>query len=231
MTESLNKVVDNMAQAIDKVQGTLTNHCKSIEEKVSSLTIESVTMDTSGSPGTGESDAPRDMDPHAKTNDVFGVLKEIEDRNRRKQNFLIYNLPEPTGSSRAGVDTKTVESIVQKNLSISGAKINKVTRLGKQRKESSRPLLVSMSDEASKWLCLKHAPKLRNDTKFRNVYLSPDLTLKEREASKKLYLELKGRRERGEKDLVIKHGKIVKRTSSGNEQNSSNSTTETTSHQ
>ena len=38
-------------------------------------------MDTSGSPGTGESDAPRDMDPHAKTNDIFGVLKEIEDRN------------------------------------------------------------------------------------------------------------------------------------------------------
>ena len=26
MTESLNKVVDNMAQATDKVQGTLTNH-------------------------------------------------------------------------------------------------------------------------------------------------------------------------------------------------------------
>jgi len=73
-------------------------------------------------------------------------------------------------------------------LSISGAKINKVTRLGKQREDSSRPLLVSMSDEASKRLCLKHAPKLRYNTKFCNVYLSPDLTLKERAASKKLYL-------------------------------------------
>jgi len=67
----------------------------------------------------------------------------------------MHNLPDPNGSSRARIDTKMIESIVQKKLSISGAKINKVTRLGKQRKDSSRPLLVSMSDEASKWLCLK----------------------------------------------------------------------------
>jgi len=53
-----------------------------------------------------------------------------------------------------------------------------------------------MADELSKWQCLKQASKLRNDTKFRNVYLSPDLTLKERAVNKKLYIELKGRREK-----------------------------------
>jgi len=35
---------------------------------------------------------------------------------------------------------------------------------------------VTMGDEASKWKCLKHAPELRNNSKFRNVYISPDLT-------------------------------------------------------
>jgi len=37
MTDSLNNAVHNMAQTIDKFQGALTNHGKSIEEKVSSL--------------------------------------------------------------------------------------------------------------------------------------------------------------------------------------------------
>ena len=37
-----------------------------------------------------------------------------------------------------------------------------------------------------------------------STYLSPDLTLKERAVSKKLYLELKDRREKHEKDLTIK---------------------------
>jgi len=38
------------------------------------------------------------------------------------------------------------------------------------------------------------------------------LTLKERAINKKLYLELKGRREKGKKDLTIKSGRIIKHT-------------------
>ena len=37
----------------------------------------------------------------------------------------------------------------------------------------------------------KTGPKLRNDSKFHNVYISPDLHLKETQVKKKLYLELK----------------------------------------
>ena len=69
-----------------------------------------------------------------------------------------------------------------------------------------------MVDESSKWQCLKQAPKLRKDTKFCIVYLSPDLTLKERAVNKKLYLELKGRRKKGKKDLTIKNGRVIKCT-------------------
>ena len=63
---------------------------------------------------------------------------------------------------------------------------------------------MSMADESSKWQCLKQDPKLRNDTKFSNVFHYPDLTLKERALNKKLYLEIEGHREKGEKDLIIK---------------------------
>jgi len=112
-TDSLNKVADNMAKAIENIQRVLTSQCKFLEEKVSNL-VGNTTMDTSD---TGKSSVPSGVDSHAvkhETSDVFGVLKELEDRNRRKSNFLIYNLPEPTGSNRAGIDSKTVESIIQK---------------------------------------------------------------------------------------------------------------------
>ena len=138
-----------MAKAIDKVQRVLTSQCKSIEEKGSNLSVESTTMDTSSTPDNDKYDTPRDVDSHAvkhSASDVYGILKEIEDHNQREPNFLIYNLPEVTGPNHTGVDAKVVESIVQKNLSISGAKINKVTRLGKPKENSPRPL-VSMVDE------------------------------------------------------------------------------------
>ena len=76
-----------------------------------------------------------------------------------------------------------------------------MTTLGKCKENSPKPILVMhmMVDEISKWKCLKQAPKLRNDSKFHNVYISPDLTLKERQVNKKLYLELQSRREKGER--------------------------------
>jgi len=71
--------------------------------------------------------------------------------------------------------------------------------------------LVTVNDERSKWACLKYAPRLKNDPIFRKTFLSPDLSLKERIANKKLYLELKSRREKGEKNIIIRHGHIVKK--------------------
>jgi len=232
MVDSLNQVVNNFAEAIDKVQESFVSHCKSLEAKItSSFSTESAGMDTSSAHDNGEGNNPRNVNCHSTgrgTNDVIGILDEIEDRNRRKCNLLIYNLPEPTGT---GTDTKTVKNLVKNNLSISGVEVNKVTRLGKHKENSPRPILVTMADETSKWKCLKQAPKLRKDTKFSNVYISPDLTLKERQENKKLYLELKSRREKGEKDLMIKRGKIVTRTSTSNQQSSAKPPTETTSHQ
>jgi len=54
VTDSFNKVVDNMTKAIDKIQGVLTGQCKTLEEKVSSFTVDNASMDTSSSTGSGE---------------------------------------------------------------------------------------------------------------------------------------------------------------------------------
>ena len=50
---------------------------------------------------------------------------------------------------------------------------------------------------------------LRKSAKWQSVFISPDLTIKEREINRALHQELKRRKEAGEKDLVIKRGKII----------------------
>jgi len=87
----------------------------------------------------------------------------------------------------------------------------KVTRLGKCKENAHGSLLVTMDSEKSKWRCLGQAKILGNDATFKRVHFAFDLTARERESNKRLYLELKGRKEKGEKDLIIKNGRIVKR--------------------
>ena len=44
---------------------------------------------------------------------------------------------------------------------------------------------------------------------FKNVYISPDMTVEECEEVKKLRAELQRRRSQGEKNIVIRRGKII----------------------
>ena len=57
---------------------------------------------------------------------------------------------------------------------------------------------------------LKNARELKG-SKFNNVFISRDYTLKERADRKKLEAELKERREEGEEDIVIRAGRITRK--------------------
>ena len=69
--------------------------------------------------------------------------------------------------------------------------------------------MVTLGDVSSKKNILKQATKLHNSTSWSNVFISPDLIPKEREVNKRLREELKSRKEAGEKNLMIRRGKIV----------------------
>ena len=56
---------------------------------------------------------------------------------------------------------------------------------------------------------MRNTKTLRNSSSYQNVYVSPDLTPKEREINKCIRQELRRRKEAGEPDLIIKRGKIV----------------------
>ena len=91
-------------------------------------------------------------------------------------------------------------------------------RLGKKTEDSStkpRLLRVTLENVEVKKQILMKAKHLRDsvDGNLSKVFISPDLTPKEREANRKLREELKARRDQGE-NVVIRNGKIVDSKSS-----------------
>ena len=68
-----------------------------------------------------------------------------------------------------------------------------------------------MENESQKRQILSKAKTLRNSTEWNRVYISPDLTPKERAENKKLRDELKRRRNEGEANLIIRKGVITTR--------------------
>ena len=216
--ESISKVIENVAKEVNKLTTSFENHCRTLVEKSASLLPKDDTMDISnGVEDVGN--RPSNVLVYSSavqrtSGSVMSIIDEIKDRNRRRCNLIIHNLPEPEQSSapeKAAADLKSVKNIVHDKLLISDSQVMKVTIIGKHKENAHRSLLVTLDSEKSKWRCLRQAPKLRNDTTFKRVYLAPDLTARERESNKRLYLELKSRKEKGEKDLIIKNGWIVKR--------------------
>ena len=140
---------------------------------------------------------------------TFDVADEIAERDRRKRNVIIYNLPEQ--ANRAGDKTKFTEvckSIIDRDIDVV-----KLFRLGRKIDNKYRPLLVGLSSEADKQNLLSAAPHLRSSKEFKQVYINTDMTKLEREKHRKVVAELKRRRSSGESNLIIRNGTIVSRRS------------------
>ena len=80
---------------------------------------------------------------------------------------------------------------------------------GKKVPDRDRLLIVTLENVGIRQEVVRLAPQLRSCEAYANVYINPDLTPREREQGRKLREELASRRQKGEKNLVIRKGKIV----------------------
>jgi len=132
------------------------------------------------------------------------AIEEIADREHRKNNIIVYNLLE--GANRdADRDSASVllNSILEHEVNIT-----KLFRLGRKNSKN-RPLLIGLDSEDTKMQVLAVAPRLRLSKQFPNVYISPDRTKVEQQQHKELVALLRQRREKGERNIVIRNGRIV----------------------
>nr|XP_054761594.1 uncharacterized protein LOC129268031 [Lytechinus pictus] len=148
------------------------------------------------------------------------TMEELVDRERRKNNVVFYNVPESRHDQihdRVAEDMKAVMDITRSGLNVHNTKITKAIRLGRKQRDDAtqestskpRALLVHLESPRMRNEILSAAKKLKQTTKWKDTYISPDMTRQQREENWKLRQELKQRRENGEQDLVIRQGQIV----------------------
>jgi len=145
---------------------------------------------------------------------VSSVLKEEKEKSKRKLNTILHNIPESdadTPEVRKEHDTDTVKAIINQHLSIPTS-VSNVTWLGK-KSDKSCLLRITVATEQDKAIILRNCVKVRSikeHTYLGKVFITPDLTMKEREENKTLRNRLSEMNKESNK-YQIKNGRIVPR--------------------
>lgn len=107
-------------------------------------------------------------------------------------------------------DAESFSNMVINTLGMDELKVSKMYHLGKKVENKSRHLLVSLETLSMKRTLLSKSAILRKSEHWKDVFVSPDLTPKERKTNRLLRTELKRRKSAGEQqNLIIRRGKIV----------------------
>ena len=157
---------------------------------------------------------------------ITDIVMERMERDKRKNNLMFFGLPEAgqdvKGRERANFDASSLRALkkVDKGLEIRTEDIETSFRVGKPDPEKTRPLCIKFVDPKVRGRVLRNGKMLNRATgqmkKMSDVYISPDLTKTQRAENRKLYEELKTKRDKSKKDetdeeWVIRRGKVIRK--------------------
>lgn len=159
-----------------------------------------------------ESKAGQNMDtPGAeKVTDIQKKLEALE-KNQRTLNLVFTRLPEVEVGEEtelAAEEKKLVDDVLNK-LQLTKVEVDVLGRIGPKKDDRKRPLKVKVTKMTEKLEILRKASTLRQMDKYRDIYITPDLTREQQLTGKKLRDELKNRTSNGEANLWIQKGKVV----------------------
>lgn len=151
--------------------------------------------------------APNIMTPEMDSASSEEVIKEVTERQTRKNNIMIFNLKENPQIS----DATAVQRIFRQMCDVLPTVI-KIDRIGRPNKNNIKALKITLSNHDEVQQIVKNKSKL---DRLERIYISTDLTKRQQEEFKKVKKELDQRRSRGEEDWIIRYvngsPKIVKK--------------------
>ena len=204
----LEKAQDDAQKSNITYAEALKGSCAEVVKKVSTK------LDTLPS-GNSVPPVPTPVTASVATEQVMaGMLQNFIEKDKRKLNLVVYNLPEKSDGDvnvRNMHDVTTFVDIVKDCLGLD-VHVSKSYRAGRMTSERPRTLVLTLDNLEKKIEILENAYKLSRSSKWKRVYIAPDRTLKEREEHKKLRDELKKRKEDGEENIFIHKGKIIQKT-------------------
>ena len=161
-----------------------------------------------------------------KTTKLNTNLEEDKRKAAKTQNLIVYGLQELHTKviDQMKEDFSTLQNLYADKVQLTETDISSITRLGQKKDGKIRPIRVTFVDALKRREILVNNKGLKiegqqydlceckNAGKHIHINITNDKTQQERETENKLREELKQRRTDGE-DVIIKKGKIVKRTS------------------
>ena len=166
---------------------------------------------------------------------VAEEIQEQKEREAKKNNLIITNMPEVVPISEAdeqrlidleltGKNDEEMVDALWTNIKVASTslKIKSIKRLPERiesrrddKKDKPRPILIEFENSESKWKVLENAKNLQWLPQWKNsVWIDRDKTRAEQAHEYQLRVEKRRRERAGEKDLIIKDGQIVKKWTS-----------------
>lgn len=142
--------------------------------------------------------------------DAAHIVEEFDEIKRRENNVIIFGVPEEVDDPTSIVCD--IVSAIVPDLAITNQRMH---RLGKRLRGKSRPIKVSLSNNADKLTLIRGNKRLQRIERFKNVYIRPDQTIKQRNYLSLLRQQLMERQQNGEDDIIIRfrngHPSITKK--------------------
>ena len=148
---------------------------------------------------------------------ITEIRNEQEDKRQRENKMIFFGIKEDgnlEAKQRAAEDRVILIELFE--IMKTKEEILSITRLGRKKEGSCRPVLVEVQNEKMKWNIIGRAKLLRESKKGEGIYITPDLTVQERKDALELRNELKNKREESKKNedgrgWIIKKGRVVEK--------------------
>lgn len=142
--------------------------------------------------------------------DFETIVQEVEERNTRKCNLIIYNIPEQQAENpteRKSLDNEQAMKVIRFISPTVNIDDLKPIRLGKldPTKHTSRPLRIRLRSEGVVGELLKKASSLKTSQDLSRIIISPDRTPRQSQYYQTVKTELNRRTAGGETNLKIKY--------------------------
>ena len=200
------------------VKSTLESHCSEMRDmfagfrsdmqiSLDTVRVQVETLETAIQSKVSIDDVQKLVENSITTRletDVRKIVRQEQDRNRRRLNLIAYGVP---------LQTNDVQFVIQhlaSDYSLPGVKILNLKRLGANKPPTQQvpdrppPILFSVTDIATKVKILKKSVELKADIQFHSNESRED-----RAKRKSATEELKRRIANGETDLGVRNGKVV----------------------
>nr|CAH7715430.1 unnamed protein product [Callosobruchus chinensis]CAH7724235.1 unnamed protein product [Callosobruchus chinensis]CAH7730910.1 unnamed protein product [Callosobruchus chinensis] len=141
--------------------------------------------------------------------DFEEIIAEISERQKRKNNIMLFNVPEPDQSSALAVQVASDKNKVVEILDVvipgSSFAAIKPTRIGTFTVSENRPIKISLESIDTAKNVLRNARKLKSNNNFKNIIISADRTKRQMEHYKSVKQKLDNRHNSGDINCRIKY--------------------------